>query len=203
MPVTQIEDLVTPGADILGTSQDQSGTILAQTGDVLAEDVASDGAEWWQHVGFASRPAKAEAGKAACNGITINRGTHDCVIASRDLRGSGVYGTLGEGETCVYAPGPSNQGTAKVLLQSNGTTEQITISIGGTQILVKSDGSITISGGPVNIAGASDFAALASKVDSNFAALKAAISAATAGGSPVVWTPPATPTVAAAEVKIS
>lgn len=115
-----------PGADVLGTTQNEQGTILAQTGDVVGEEVHSDGAEWWQHVGFASRPAKAKAGESACQAVTLDQGSNDVCIASRDIRGAGLYGRLGEGESCVYAGGPDNTGVCKVTLTNDGTATGIT-----------------------------------------------------------------------------
>lgn len=208
MAVKQLGDLFDHGIDILGTSQDAKGTILAQTGDAMAEEVASNDVEVYGPSGLASRPAKAIAGKSACQAITLSRGSNDIIIGMRDLRGSSLYGTLREGETCLYAPGPSNKGTGRIVLQDDGSAQTITIQVNGTtKIVVKSDGSIAISGGPVNIAGASDFAALAAKVDSNLSTLSAAVSAATCppgtAGGPLVFVPPSLPSVAASQVKIS
>jgi hypothetical protein len=149
MPVAQLDDLFSPGTDVLGTEQDEKGTILAQTGDVIGEEVHSDQAEWWQHVGFASRPAKAEPGKSACQAISINQGSNDLIVATRDVRGSSLYGTLREGETCVYAPGPKNQGTGKILLQDDGSASTITVTAGGQ--------TVTLTGGQVQLgSGASE-----------------------------------------------
>jgi hypothetical protein len=114
-----------PGADVLGTTQNEQGTILAQTGDVVGEEAHSDGAEWWQHVGFASRPAKAKAGESACQVVTLEQGSNDVCIASRDIRGASLYGTLGEGETCVYAGGPDNAGDCKITLKNDGSAKAI------------------------------------------------------------------------------
>jgi hypothetical protein len=41
-----LDDIFDMGCDVLGTSRNQAGTILAQTGDVVGEEVASDDAEW-------------------------------------------------------------------------------------------------------------------------------------------------------------
>lgn len=202
MAVSQLDDLFTPGADVLGTTQDANGTILAQTGDVVAENVASDGAEWWQAVGFISRPAKADAGAAACQAVTLNRGSFDLVVATRDLRAARPQ--VGEGETCVYAPGPHNQGVGRIFLQDDGTNQAITITVGTTQIVVKSDGSVTISASAVNLADASDFAALASKVDANFEAVATTFGTLTSSAGPVTAGTPFSPSsTAASKVKIS
>jgi len=114
-----------PGADILGTTQNEQGTILVQTGDVVGEETHSSDAEWWQAVGFASRPAKAKPGESACQTVTLEQGSNDVCIASRDIRGAGLYGRLGEGETCVYAGGPNNSGTCKVTLRNAGAATAI------------------------------------------------------------------------------
>jgi len=179
MPVQQLDDIFNAGADVLGTVQDANGTILAQTGDVVAETVAGDGGEWWQQEGFVSRPADADSGSAACQAVTLNRGTFDVVIATRDLRGTRPQ--VAPGETCVYARGPHYQGPTKLLLQDDGTTQTATLTVGSTQIVVKSDGSVTISASAVNLAGATDFAAMAGKTDSNFDTIAAAFAAATPG----------------------
>lgn len=189
MAVKQLDDLFNPGTDVLGTKQNEAGTISAQTGDVVGEEVHSDDAEWWQHVGLASRPAKAIAGKSACQAVTINQGSNDLIIATRDLRGSGIYGTLREGETCLYAPGPTNTGTGRVLLQDDGTNSTITITANGT--------TVTITGAKVGLdapmvdlaAGASDAVALAPALITWAAAVNAAlaaIAAALATPGPVV-----------------
>lgn len=121
MAIVELDDIFNPGVDILGTTLDDKGTILAQTGDVVGEEVASDNAEMWQHIGFASRPAKAQGGKSACQAITLNQGSNDLIIATRDLRGSQIYGNLGEGETCIYAGGPEGTSQAKVLVKADGS----------------------------------------------------------------------------------
>jgi hypothetical protein len=116
-----------PGADVLGTTQNEQGTILAQTGDVVGEEAHSDGAEWWQHIGFASRPAKAKAGESACQAVTLEQGSNDVCIASRDIRGAALYGRLGEGETCVYAGGPDNTGRCTATFTNDGAATAIAL----------------------------------------------------------------------------
>lgn len=205
MAVKQLEDIYDHGSDVLGTTQDTQGTITVQLGDAVAGEVSCDNAEWWQHVGFASRPAKAEQGAPACQAVSLNGGRNDQVIATRDLRGSGIYGTLNEGEVCVYASGPTNKGTGQILLQDDGTNATITILVGGgTKIVIKqSDGSVTITGA-VNLAGADDFAALSSKVDANFKAVATTFGTLTSSAGPVTAGTPFSPSsTAASKVKIS
>ena len=155
MPASQLDDILSTGADVLGTTQDDKGTVLAQLGDVVdATDTPSPNAEVWGPSGIVSRPAPATAGSQACQAIAITGGSNDIVIAFRDQRANI---TVGPGETCIYAPGPKGSG--------------------GTQILIQ-DGTITITGATVNVAastvvlGASgDKASLDSKVQSELSAL--------------------------------
>jgi len=148
------------GTDVLSTAlNSKNGAISAQLGDSVNGETTADGAEWIQHVGFASRPADAEPGKSACQVLSMERTDRDVCFASRDLRGTALYGALGTGETCVYAGGPRSTGTGLLTLKDDGTTATITMGVkqgnssGGTpvQIEVKSDGNITIETGSVTI----------------------------------------------------
>jgi len=148
------------GVDVLSTTLNtKNGAISAQLGDSVVGEKTSDEAEWMQHVGFASRPAKAEPGKSACQVLSLERTDRDIVYASRDLRGTSVYGALGEGETAIFAGGPNNQGTSLVTLKDDGSEATITMGVkqgnssGGSpvHIAVKSDGNITIKTGTTTI----------------------------------------------------
>lgn len=109
------------GLDVLRTVRDvATKTVLAQLGDVVGEESEVDDAEWWQSVGFVSRPSKPEAGKSACQVVAIHDSGHVACIASRDLRGQELAGELKEGETCVYAPGADGKGQARALLKADG-----------------------------------------------------------------------------------
>jgi hypothetical protein len=110
-------DMYDVGCDVMGTAIADNGTISAQVGDVVTDSVTGAKSEWWQHVGFASRPAVADAGEAACQAVKLNRGDRDVVIATRDLRGQTIYGNLKDGETCVYAPGAQG----RVSFKSDGS----------------------------------------------------------------------------------
>lgn len=121
MAAEQLEDLFDVGIDILTTEITSKGTLSAQTGDVVAEQVSSANCEWWQQVGFASRPPKPQPGVAACQGVTLNRGDRDIVIATKDLRSQAIYGNLKEGETCLYAAGPDGNGQGRVSLKADGS----------------------------------------------------------------------------------
>ena len=179
MPPTQKDDTFSLGADILGTNQGSQGTVLGQTGDVVNEEVASDNVEFWGPIGLIARPAKAVPQQHSCQAITINQGSNDVAIAYRDLR---VNIALADGEVAIFAPGADGTGTTRILLQ---------------------DGTITITGGTVNVIGnvvlgaAGDKAPLDSKVQaelsavwSEFGKVATALAAATCPptGGPLVCT---------------
>lgn len=110
------------GRDILTTTVNAATKkILCQLGSVTEETTSADNVEWWQHVGFASRPPKPVAGKTAAQSITFSASDHDVCFASQDLRGLELYGSLGFGETCIYAPGEDGAAQARVLLKKNGS----------------------------------------------------------------------------------
>lgn len=144
------------GHDVLTTVRNtKNGAISAQIGDAVSKETCADGAEWWQHVGFASRPAKAEPGKSACQVLSTERTDRDICYASRDLRGTLAYGELGEGETCIYANGPNASGTGRVMLTDDGTEATVTIETkqgnasNGTPVTIKvsSIGQVVITAG--------------------------------------------------------
>jgi len=110
---TQPEDIFDVGVDILSTDIADNGTITCQTGDVVSRQVFCANNEWWQPAGFASRPAKPEPGKAACQGVMLNRGDHDVCIGQKDIRGQAIYGNLKDGEFCAYAPGAQGRVSGK------------------------------------------------------------------------------------------
>jgi hypothetical protein len=134
------------GKDILNTYLDKmTNVILAQIGDSTQSVPDSDAAEWWQHTGFWSRPAKPTQGNASCQGIVIKRGDRDAIIATRDTRNSSIYGKLAAGETCVGA----STGEARTFWKADGSIQHVTSvgnSPGGTTFIVSqgSDGSFTI-----------------------------------------------------------
>lgn len=145
-------DLFQIGVDVMSTSVSKTTRkILAQTGNVNGEGRSdSDNVEWWQHVGFASRPAKPEKGKQAAQCITIRNGTIDCAVASQDMRGLAVYGELADGETCIYATGEDGKAQARVLLKANGSinlyTRENNASDGkGMGVFINPDGSVSIA----------------------------------------------------------
>lgn len=132
MSAPDLRGMVHVGVDVLTTTVNAvTKKILAQLGDVHRETTDTDNAEWWQHIGFASRPPKPEAKKKAAQAVVIKAGDHDICVASQDLRGLDLYGALDHGETCLYAPGETGTGQARVLLKKNGSISLYT-KVGNT-----------------------------------------------------------------------
>lgn len=210
------------GADVLGTTQDARGVILVQTGDTIGKEVLSDNGEWWQHVGFCSRPALAKAGTSACQAIAIVQGSNDVCVASRDARCALPAG-LSPGETMLYAGGPNNAGTAQVRLSDDGSTATILIQLkkgnasDGTpiKITLSSAGKITIDPGGGNSitldeaggielgAGATLAVALEPALSSWIGNLLLSLASGSNSGGPVVFSVPlpAAPSIASTKVK--
>jgi hypothetical protein len=119
-----LNDLFWIGASVLSTAVDKvTNTILAQVGSIREKYVYGEGAEWYQHVGFSSRPSQpsptANATTASeCVGI---KGTTDIIFASRDVRGQAIYGSLGDGETCLYATGADGTAQGRVLIKKDSS----------------------------------------------------------------------------------
>ena len=127
MAAPKLADIVNIGLDILKSVKSAAtGLITAQTGDVVSSQVVSDNAEWWQHVGFCSRPAVPTAGSKAAQCVSVRRSDNDAIIASRDARGTSIYGNLADGETCVYACSSA----ARVLLKADGSANVYTLTGG-------------------------------------------------------------------------
>lgn len=142
----RIGDIFHIGMNVLSTAVDAvTGTILAQLGSVTDGDYAySDGAEWYQHVGFASLPSDPIGGKSAAECIAI-KGTRDAIIASRDIRGQAIYGNIKPGETCLYAGGTDGKSQGRVLIKDNGsvtiyTTDKNTVEGQAVYLRVAPDG---------------------------------------------------------------
>lgn len=114
------------GIGVLRTIVSETKAILAQTGDAATNRTEADGVAWWQHIGFLSRPSKAEAGKRSAEAIALRFHGHDVIIASRDLRGLELAGELKDGETCVYAPGADGKGQARTLYKADGSIHHYT-----------------------------------------------------------------------------
>lgn len=148
------------GLDVLGTSVNaKNGAISAQLGDAVASESVAEDAEWFQHVGFASRPSRATPGKSACQVLSLERTGRDVCYASRDLRAEPPYGALGEGETCLYASGPNGTGTGTAELRDDGTNASVVLSVrrnnsssgGAVRVEVSSDGTVSITAGTASV----------------------------------------------------
>lgn len=122
-----LRSLFQVGVDILTTFRNGvTNKILAQTGHVVGEVADGDNVEWWQHVGFASRPSKPDKGKAAAQAVVMRRGDHDVAFASQDVRGTEIYGNLDHGETCVYGPGIDGKAQGRVIWKKDGSVNIFT-----------------------------------------------------------------------------
>lgn len=140
------------GIDIMSTSVSaKTKKILATTGSNVGDGLTlSNNVEWWQHVGFASRPANPEKGKQAAQALVVRSGTFDCAIGSQDLRGLSLYGQLAPGETCVYGAGADGTAQGRMLIKANGSVNIYTRKDNGSSgagmgIFVNPDGSISIA----------------------------------------------------------
>ncbi len=112
--------LIEVGLDVLSTTVSKAtGLIVAQIGNVVTSVASGDVSEWWQHVGFVSRPKKPVPGKSAAQVVIIKRSDHDAIIASRDDRSAAIYADLADGETAIFA----SDGSAIIFLRKDGTIE--------------------------------------------------------------------------------
>jgi hypothetical protein len=127
MAAPTLADVFQIGVDILRTTVTTvTKKIVAQTGSVVGKTTDADNVEWWQHVGFTSRPPKPHAGKAAAQAVVIRQGGIDVAISSQDLRGLDLYGELADGETAVYAPGETGTGQARSIYKADGSIHHYT-----------------------------------------------------------------------------
>lgn len=127
--IYSFSELFKIGKDILRTTVDRvTNSITAQIGDVVSNLVESNNSEWWQHIGFASRPSNPVAGKSAAQTIAITGSENDICIASKDVRGQSIYGNLQPGETCIYASGKNGTSQGRILLKDDGSINIVTNS---------------------------------------------------------------------------
>lgn len=148
---TSVDSLFHLGVDILKTVvSSATKAVLAQVGDVLGEVAEGDDAEWIQHVGFVSRPPKPEAKKRAAQGWGIRLRGRDVIFGSRDLRGLELAGSLGDGETAIYASGPNGTSQGRILLKGDGSVSLYTAqgnTAGGASVTIQcnADGSVVLA----------------------------------------------------------
>ena len=114
------------GFDVMAASIDATtGIITAQIGDAVTGFVDSNGAEVWQHWGYASLPSPA-TGAGGAQGVAIKRSTGDIIICGRDPRSGQIWGNLKPGETCVFATGADGKGQARTLYKQDGSITHLT-----------------------------------------------------------------------------
>jgi len=110
---------------VLGTTlKAKTKRVLAQIGSIEGEGLEeANNVEWIQHVGFASRPAKAVIGSKdeTASAVVLRVGNREIAIGSFDVRGLPLYGSLAEGETCVYSAGDDGNAQARIILKKNGS----------------------------------------------------------------------------------
>jgi len=181
------------GVDVLRTTVSaKTKAVLAQIGDTtdtgqadgdaVAGLTETDDVEWWQHVGYVSRPSKADAGVQSCQALVIRDSKNDVCFSSRDLRGLELAGSLREGETCVYGPGADGKAQGRMLIKDNGnvtlyttkgntatgTSVTIQCNADGTIYLASEFGALSIDSSAVKIAHVSGAGA---QIDSSGVAL--------------------------------
>ena len=95
------------GVHIMNTVIDKvTGTMLAVTGDSYQGTTESTGAEMWWLPGLMGRPPSPVPGtQSTTEAVAIRRGDRDAIIATRDLRGQQLAGSLAPGETVLYGAG--------------------------------------------------------------------------------------------------
>lgn len=155
-------DRIQAGFDVLFTKLTATTKkIIANLGNANGATSATDNAEWFQHVGFASRPSKPtregnkldgpSTGRRAAQAVVIRMGDRDVVIASQDLRNLDIYGQLGDGETALFATGEDGKAQARVILKADGSINLLTkkgnaADGAGVGLFIRPDGSITALG---------------------------------------------------------
>lgn len=162
------------GYDILKTTVSAATkTILVHLGDAVNQTSAAGKGVLWQHVGFVSRPSKPVAGQRAAQAIAIEGTDFNYVIATKDDRGQALSGSIGDGETCLYAGGSDGEGQARILLKGDnsvnlfsksptsgnntihridGTNEKIEFQAGSCRITIDGvAGTITLTAGSASL----------------------------------------------------
>lgn len=155
-------DRIQAGFDVLFTKlTEKTKKIIANLGSANGATSATDNAEWFQHVGFASRPSKPtrdgnkldgpSTGRRAAQAVVIRMGDRDVVIASQDLRNLDIYGQLSDGETVIFATGEDGTAQARAILKADGSINLLTkkgnaADGAGVGLFIRPDGSITALG---------------------------------------------------------
>lgn len=229
-----IGTLFMAGVGILTTVVDSvRKTISAQLGDVIAGSqtrsqaaVACDGAEWWQHVGFWSRPSP-PTNSTCAQAFAVRQRDRDCVIATRDLRTTGIYASLQPGETCVFAGGADGLAQGRCLLKANGNVTMYTADgnvAGGQSVAIQCNSDSTINlaskygsatldangwtllaaGGKagIQISAAGDITIIGATISLNSGNVQLGPNVGT-GYQPVIWGPSGMAGVASTTVKVS
>jgi hypothetical protein len=122
-----IGGLVHVGLDVLSTSVNPTtNKILCQTGNAVSSSTDANAVEWWQTIGFVSRPSKPLAGKSAAQCVVLKTSDRDVAVASQDTRSLEIYGNLKDGEFCAFAGGEFGLGQARILGKQDGSLTFLT-----------------------------------------------------------------------------
>lgn len=138
MAAGNIGSVFQAGIDVLGSSVDEeTGTVILQTGDIANEFHEADNVEIWGPVNWIARPSTPQPGKAnaSCQAITIRESDNDKAFAFRDIRLQ-KNGALLPGEFMACAGGEDGNAQGRILGKANGTvalyTSQGNVSGGGS-----------------------------------------------------------------------
>ncbi len=148
--MSSIGEMFKIGVGILRSIVDEKTRAVSfQIGDAITDTVDSDGVAHWQTIGVVSRPSKAEPGKRSAEAIVLRAFGHEISIATRDLRGLELAGSLGDGETCIYAGGEDGKAQGRILIKKNGNVALYTAKgnvAGGDSVTVQvnADGEIHV-----------------------------------------------------------
>lgn len=122
-----LKGLFKVGYDVLASSiSPKTKKVLLQIGSVVGQTVDSDAVEQIQHYGFTSRMPRPDPGKTAAQVVVLCTGSRDIAIASQDLRGLELYGSLDYGEVAIYSAGEDGKGQARITLKKNGSVNLYT-----------------------------------------------------------------------------
>jgi hypothetical protein len=118
---------VSIGLQVLNTfSGDTNNSTQVQLGDVLSDDAESQAAQWFQHVGFASKPSAPIPGTSATETVAVRDTQRDAVVASRDIVSQENASNLSDGETMLYGAGSDGTAQGRVIIKQDGSVSLYT-----------------------------------------------------------------------------
>lgn len=223
MAAGNIGSMFQAGIDVLGSSVDEeTGTVILQTGDISNEFHEADNVEIWGPVNWIARPSTPQPGKAnaSCQAITIRESDNDKAFAFRDLRLQ-KNGALQPGEFMACAGGEDGSAQGRILGKANGTVALYTSegnASGGGSIAVQVNatdgvalstpwGAITISPEGLKIVWGSSGIQLNNDgitlIGKGIALNGANVSLGSNAVQPIIWGPTGISGVASTSVKVA